>query len=59
MNNQQHSFRGGIYASCADGMPSLLRGPFVDALRVDQAALVVKDQRRKFKRDSTMFSLVT
>jgi hypothetical protein len=49
VNNQQHSASAGLYQCRANRMPSLLHGLVVDALRVDQAALVLKDQRRQFK----------
>jgi len=58
MNDQQNSGRPQLDLHRADRMPSLLAGSAINAVRADKAALVVKDERRKFEGDSVMLSLV-
>jgi hypothetical protein len=47
-----------INLNCADRMPALFFRFAVDAVRIDEAALVLEDQRSQFKRDSVMLPLV-
>jgi hypothetical protein len=55
VNNQQNGSSPGVNPSCADGMPALFFRFAVDAVRADEATLVVEHRRRQFKPDPTCF----
>jgi hypothetical protein len=58
VNNQQHGPSPAFNLSCANRMPALLLRLAIDAVRADQAALVLERQRRQFKRNSVALPLV-
>lgn len=58
MDNERHGTGLGFNLSCADRMPALFFRFAVDAARIDEAALVLEDQRRQFKRDSAVLPQV-
>jgi hypothetical protein len=59
VNNQQHGASPGLYPGCANRMPALFLRPAVGAVRVYEAAFVLKHQCRQLKRDSIVSPLVS
>jgi hypothetical protein len=58
VNYQQHGTSPGFYPGCANRMPALFLRPAAGAVRVYEAAFVLKHQRRQLKRDSIVSPLV-
>ena len=49
MNYEQNDCRAWFKLNLAKGMPSLLPGPFVDAIRTDETSPILKHQRSQFE----------
>jgi hypothetical protein len=58
MNNNQHSSVASLNASRSESVPSLFSRLDIDAVRNDQAVLVLENERGQFERDPSMLLLV-
>jgi hypothetical protein len=58
VNHKQHGNNSRLITNRADRVPALLSRHSIDAVRYDQAELILEDESGQFERDSAMIPLV-